>query len=131
MSSKENGDKSRNGTSLENLFIQKTGYKKAKKSEKPKFINEHCIEQEIDADFIIERDDFTYFIDVTTTWRSSRAKQKAYNGLLLKLKTDIIHKYIIGVGSLIEGDKKMNPIPLEGVDDILLVEELIQIFKKI
>ncbi len=130
MSSEENGKKSRNGTSLENLFTQKTGHKKAKLSDKPTFINEHGESQIIDADYIIERDDYTYFIDVTTTWRSSRSKQKAYNGLLLKLKTDIIHKYLIGVGSFIENGKRVNPKNLEGVDGIFLVEELIEMFKK-
>lgn len=129
MSSKENGDKSRNGTNLEKLFTQKTGHKKATKFQKPKFINEFGEEQIIDTDFIIKKDDCTYFIDVTTTWRSSRAKQKAYNGLLLKLKTNIVHKYYIGVGTLIENGKKINTTKLEGVDDTLLVEELIEIFK--
>ena len=72
----ENQAKSLNGLSLEKYFITNTGYKKVKWKELPNFRNIHGINQVIDCDFVAQKDDMTIFIDVCTTYRSSRAKQK-------------------------------------------------------
>jgi hypothetical protein len=137
MSAEENGKKSRNGSSLEQRFINETGYPKALKKDKAIYTNSNGKEQVIDADFIIKQSGITYYIDLTTTWRLARAKQKAYNGILLKTKNTKTKKYefIIGVGSFIENgkviaDPKLLKGTLEGIDHILSVEDVIKMFKK-
>jgi len=129
-SSKENRKKSINGSNLEKEFKFKTGYDKAKKSQKPTFINQYGLTQIIDFDFIIEQNGIKYYIDLTASYRSDRAKQKAYNGYLLKTKTNIVHKFIIGVKTFIERGEIITATPLEGIDEICLVSELIERFKK-
>lgn len=121
----ENGDKSRNGNHLESYFMDKTGLKKIKKSEKPFFINNHNKKQVIDFDFYVNLNGEDVYIDLTTTYRSDRLKQKAYNALMYKMKINKPCKFYMGVGKLIEHGKKKKPVLIEGIDDVLIVEDLI------
>jgi len=65
----ENGDKSRNGNSLERYFTEQTGLKKFSKKQKPSFINSHGKKQIIDFDFHKNVDGVDIYMDLTTTYR--------------------------------------------------------------
>jgi len=132
--SQTNSYKSNNGTALENYFIKETGIKKTCKESKPYFINEHGLEQEIDFDFVfVSNDGQEIFIDITTSYRSDRAKQKGYNAILLKseyAKRNLPKPvFLIGVGNLVENGKEINPTLIEGIDDIVTVKEIIETIK--
>ena len=128
---KANLFKSNNGNALENLFIKQTGIRKASKKDKPTFINEHNIKQEIDFDFMFEsKDGQQIFLDITTSYRSDRVKQKGYNALMLKKEYEKQGKpkpkFIIGIGNLVENGKKKNTSLIEGIDEIKTIEEAIK-----
>ena len=126
----ENGDKSRNGNQLESYFMEKTGLKKIQKKEKPFFTNSHGKKQIIDFDFYVKINDDDVYIDLTTTYRSDRLKQKAYNALMYKSKINKPCKFYMGVGKLVEHGKKKNPVLIEGIDGVLTVEDLVQMISK-
>ena len=118
-----------NGKSLEDNFEMWTGLKKMKKNEKPFFVNSFGRKQIIDFDFKTTIDCVDVFIDLTTTFRSDRLKQKAYNALMYKTHISKECKFYMGVEKLIENGKKKNPILIEGIDGVILVEELIKMIK--
>ena len=128
---KTNSFKSNNGNALENLFIKQTGIRKASKKDKPTFINEHNIKQEIDFDFMFEsKDGQQIFLDITTSYRSDRIKQKGYNALLLKREYSnkglTKPKFIVGIGNFVENGKQKNSTLIDGIDEIKTVEEVIE-----
>jgi len=100
------------------------------KKEKPFFINSLGKKQIIDFDFKTEIDGVDVFIDLTTTFRSDRLKQKAYNAIMYKTKLNPNCKFYMGVGKLIENGKKKNPILIEGIDGVILVDDLIGMIKR-
>ena len=116
-----------NGKSLEDSFELQTGLKKLLNKDKPFFINSFGNKQIIDCDFKTTIDGVDVFIDLTTTFRSDRLKQKSYNAIMYKTKIDSNCKFYMGVGTLVENGKKKNPILIEGIDDVILVDELIKI----
>jgi hypothetical protein len=125
--SQENGDKSRNGNKLEKYFTEKTGLKKSKKSEKPFFTNSHGRKQIIDFDFHKKVDGVDIYMDLTTTYRTDRLKQKAYNALMYKTNFSSQCKFYMVVGSLTEHGKTKRPILIEGIDGVLEVSDAIKI----
>ena len=125
--SEENGDKSRNGNRLENYFVDKTGLKKFTKKQKPSFVNSHGKKQIIDFDFHKNVDGVEIYMDLTTTYRSDRLKQKAYNALMYKTRNSNPCKFYMVVGSLIEHGKKKNPILIEGIDGVITIEDAINL----
>lgn len=125
----ENGDKSRNGNKLENYFTEQTGLKKFNKRQKPYFINSHGKKQIIDFDFCKNLNGIDIYMDLTTTYRSDRMKQKAYNALMYKNNFNMPCKFYMVVGSLIEHGKKKNPILIEGIDGVIPVEDAIKMIK--
>ena len=116
-----------NGKSLEDSFELQTGLKKLLNKDKPFFINSFGNKQIIDCDFKTTIDGVDVFIDLTTTFRSDRLKQKSYNAIMYKTKINSNCKFYMGVGTLVENGKKKNPILIEGIDDVILVDELIKI----
>ena len=125
-----NKEKCLNGMSLEQQFELISGLKKLLVLEKPYFTNSLGRKQIIDCDFKTTIDGVDIFIDLTTTYRSDRLKQKAYNAVMYKLNVDKNCKFYMGVGTLVENGKKKNPILIEGIDGVLLVDELIEMLKK-
>lgn len=125
-----NKEKCLNGMSLEQQFELSSGLKKLLVLEKPYFTNSLGRKQIIDCDFKTTIDGVDIFIDLTTTYRSDRLKQKAYNAVMYKLNVDKNCKFYMGVGTLVENGKKKNPILIEGIDGVLLVDELIEMLKK-
>ena len=115
-----------NGKSLEDSFELQTGLKKLLNKDKPFFINSFGNKQIIDCDFKTTIDGVDVFIDLTTTFRSDRLKQKSYNAIMYKTKINSNCKFYMGVGTLVENGKKKNPILIEGIDDVILVDELIK-----
>jgi len=127
--SKENGAKSNNGNKLEKLFEQETGLQKIRKKDKPKFINTHGLEQIVDFDFKKEIDGVDVFLDLTTTYRSDRLKQKSYNALMYKTHFDKPCKFYMVVQRMVENGKKKNPKLIDGIDDVITLEEAIEMVK--
>jgi hypothetical protein len=125
--SEENGDKSRNGNRLENYFVEKTGLNKFTKKQKPSFVNSHGKKQVIDFDFHKNVEGVDIYMDLTTTYRSDRLKQKAYNALMYKTRNDSPCKFYMVVGSLVEHGKKKNPILIEGIDGVITIEDAINL----
>ena len=125
-----NKNKSINGNKFEQLFTELTGLVKEKKKDKPRFLNCHGLKQIIDYDFKAIIDGVEVFIDVTTTFRSDRLKQKSYNGLLMKLKQNPNCKYFIVVKSFTEKNKKKIPVLTEGMDKVIDIDEFMKIFKE-
>jgi len=125
----ENGDKSRNGNNLESYFTEQTGLKKFTKKQKPSFVNSHGGKQIIDFDFHKNVNGVDIYMDLTTTYRSDRLKQKAYNALMYKNNYDTPCKFYMVVGKLIEHGKKKNPILIEGIDGVILVQDAINMVK--
>lgn len=125
----ENGDKSRNGNKLENYFTEQTGLKKITKKQKPTFNNSHGKKQIIDFDFHKNVNDVDIYMDLTTTYRSDRLKQKAYNALMYKNNFDKPCKFYMVIGSLIEHGKKKKPVLIEGIDGVITIEEAIIMVK--
>lgn len=125
----ENGDKSRNGNSLEGYFTEQTGLKKFGKKQKPSFVNSHGKKQIIDFDFHKNVEGVDIYMDLTTTYRSDRLKQKAYNALMYKNNFKTPCKFYMVVGKLVEHGKKKNPVLIEGIDGVILVEDAINMIK--
>jgi len=125
----ENGDKSRNGNNLEGYFTERTGLKKFGKKQKPSFVNSHGKKQIIDFDFHKNVDGVDIYMDLTTTYRSDRLKQKAYNALMYKNNFKTPCKFYMVVGKLVEHGKKRNPVLIEGIDGVILVEDAINMIK--
>jgi hypothetical protein len=125
----ENGDKSRNGNSLEGYFTEQTGLKKFGKKQKPSFVNSHGKKQIIDFDFHKNVDGVDIYMDLTTTYRSDRLKQKAYNALMYKNNFKTPCKFYMVVGKLVEHGKKKKPVLIEGIDGVILVEDAINMIK--
>ena len=71
-----NKSKSINGNDFEKIFTERTGLTIVPDSDKPKFTNCHGEEQVVDYDFTTVVNGVAYYIDVTTTYRSDRLKQK-------------------------------------------------------
>ena len=117
----ENSAKSRNGGRLQRLFTQRTGIKTAKESSKATFINKHNEEELIDYDFFLQVDDVDVLIDVTTTYRLCRCKQKYYSGLVYKMFVPRKSFYIVAV----ENFEGQTPSVKHGADLLIDTESLI------
>ena len=122
----ENGQKARNGRDLESYFSAKTGLQKTLKKDKPSFINSHGVSQLVDFDFHKVVGDTTVYLDLTTTYRSDRAKQKAYNALVYKNKFERDCKFYIVVGTVYENGRKPTVNLIEGLDGVISIEEAIK-----
>ena len=126
---KENSLKSRGGLQLENQFSQRSKINKLSQARKPKFINEWGDEQVIDSDFCLETQDETIFFDLTTSFRSDRAKQKAYNGLCCKMQFGDGYKFYIVIpddeyhGKYLQRTKQFS---LQGLDGVLSLTQAIK-----
>ena len=118
-----NKGKSNNGNNFEKEFTELTGIKKMLKKQKPTFINSHDLEQVVDFDFKTEINGEIVFIDVTTTYRSDRLKQKSYNALMMKNKVGTPCKFYMVVKTMVENGKKKNPILIEGIDGVLSISD--------
>jgi len=124
-----NQSRSKNGNDFESYFTQITGIKKMKKKDKPRFTNIHGLEQLIDFDFSTEIDGTKVFIDVTTTYRSDRQKQKAYNALMMKNKLNMECKFYMVIKSLTENGKKKTVNLLEGMDNVMEIDDFVKLIK--
>jgi hypothetical protein len=122
-----NKNKSINGRAFENEFTGLTGIKKTLKKDKPRFINSHGLSQVVDFDYITTVEGNTFCIDVTTTFRSDRLKQKSYNALMMKQHTNMECKFYMVVKSLTEKGKTKKPILIEGIDDVLEIGEFMKL----
>ena len=122
-----NQSRSKNGNDFEKVFTQMTGIKKMKKKDKPRFTNIHGIEQLIDFDFLTIIDGEKIYIDVTTTYRSDRQKQKAYNAMMMKTKLNEECKFYMVIKSLTENGKKKTVNLLEGMDHVIEIDEFIKL----
>lgn len=118
-----NKGKSNNGNKFEKEFTELTGISKIPKKLKPKFINSHGLTQVVDFDFKTEINGEVVYIDVTTTFRSDRLKQKSYNALMMKNKIGTPCKFYMVVKKMIENGKKKNPILIEGIDGVLSISD--------
>jgi len=124
-----NQSRSKNGNDFEKVFTELTGIKKMKKKDKPKFKNIHGLEQLIDFDFSTEINGTKVFIDVTTTYRSDRQKQKAYNAMMMKTKLNMDCKFYMVIKSLTENGKKKTVNLLEGMDHVIEIDEFIKLLQ--
>lgn len=122
-----NQSRSKNGNDFEKVFTELTGIKKMKKKDKPRFTNIHGLEQLIDFDFSTEINGTKVFIDVTTTYRSDRQKQKAYNAMMMKTKLNMDCKFYMVIKSLTENGKKKTVNLLEGMDHVIEIGEFIKL----
>ena len=104
-----------------------TGIKKMKKKDKPRFTNIHGIEQLIDFDFSTIINGEKIYIDVTTTYRSDRQKQKAYNAMMMKTKLNEECKFYMVIKSLTENGKKKTVNLLEGMDHVVEINDFIKL----
>jgi hypothetical protein len=118
-----NKGKSNNGNKFEKEFTELTGIVKMKKKDKPTFINSHGLVQVVDFDFATEKNGEKIYVDVTTTFRSDRLKQKSYNALMMKTKVGQPCKFYMVVKTMVEGGKKKNPILIEGIDGVISIDE--------
>ena len=125
-----NKGKSNNGNKFEKEFTELTGIVKMKKKDKPTFVNSHGLVQVVDFDFATEKNGEKIYVDVTTTFRSDRLKQKAYNAIMYKTNISTDCKFYMGVGNLVENGKTKNPILIEGIDNVILVDELVELVNK-
>jgi len=124
-----NQSRSKNGNDFEKVFTELTGIKKMKKKDKPKFTNIHGLEQLIDFDFSTEINGTKVFIDVTTTYRSDRQKQKAYNAMMMKTKLNMDCKFYMVIKSLTENGKKKTVNLLEGMDHVVEINDFIKLLQ--
>lgn len=122
-----NQSRSKNGNDFEKVFTQMTGIKKMKKKDKPRFTNIHGLEQLIDFDFSTIINGEKIYIDVTTTYRSDRQKQKAYNAMMMKTKLNEECKFYMVIKSLTENGKKKTVNLLEGMDHVIEINEFIKL----
>ena len=81
-----NKGKSINGNKFEKEFTELTGIVKMRKKDKPTFVNSHGLVQVVDFDFATEKNGEKIYVDVTTTFRSDRLKQKSYNALMMEVR---------------------------------------------
>lgn len=126
-----NSDRSKNGNSFEKTFTNLTGINKIRKKDKPRFTNIHGNEQIIDFDFYTEINGVKIYVDVSTTFRSDRLKQKSYNALMMKNKISNDCKFYMVVKSLTENGKKKKPNLIEGIDDVYEIDEFIGILNQL
>ena len=124
-----NQSRSKNGNDFEKVFTELTGIKKMKKKDKPKFTNIHGLQQLIDFDFSTEINGTKVYIDVTTTYRSDRQKQKAYNAMMMKTKLNMDCKFYMVIKSLTENGQKKTVNLLEGMDHVIEIGEFIKLIK--
>jgi hypothetical protein len=124
-----NQSRSKNGNDFEKVFTQMTGIKKMKKKDKPRFTNIHGIEQLIDFDFSTIINGVNVYIDVTTTYRSDRQKQKAYNAMMMKTKLNEECKFYMVIKSLTENGKKKTVNLLEGMDHVIEIGEFVKLLQ--
>jgi hypothetical protein len=124
-----NKGKSINGNKFEKEFTELTGIVKMKKKDKPTFVNSHGLIQVVDFDFATEKNGEKIYVDVTTTFRSDRLKQKSYNALMMKTKVGQPCKFYMVVKTMVEGGKKKNPILIEGIDGVMSIEEFTSYLK--
>jgi hypothetical protein len=124
-----NQSRSKNGNDFESYFTQVTGIKKMKKKDKPKFTNTHGLEQLIDFDFSTEINGEKVYIDVTTTYRSDRQKQKAYNALMMKTKLNMDCKFYMVIKSLTENGKEKTVNLLEGMDNVMEIGDFMKLIQ--
>jgi hypothetical protein len=124
-----NQSRSKNGNDFEKVFTELTGIKKMKKKDKPKFTNIHGIEQLIDFDFSTIINGVNVYIDVTTTYRSDRQKQKAYNAMMMKTKLNMDCKFYMVIKSLTENGKKKTVNLLEGMDHVVEINDFIKLLQ--
>jgi hypothetical protein len=117
----ENGAKSRNGGRLQRLFTEATGIEIAKEETKATFINIHGDEELIDYDFFLRVDGIDVLIDVTTTYRLCRCKQKYYSGLLYRMYVPRPSFYIVAV----ENFEGKTPVVKHGADLLMDTQRLI------
>jgi hypothetical protein len=118
-----NKGKSNNGNKFEKEFTELTGIVKMRKKDKPTFVNSHGLVQVVDFDFATEKNGEKIYVDVTTTFRSDRLKQKSYNALMMKTKVGQPCKFYMVVKTMVEGGKKKNPILIEGIDGVMSIDE--------
>lgn len=118
-----NKGKSINGNKFEKEFTELTGIVKMRKKDKPTFVNSHGLVQVVDFDFATEKNGEKIYVDVTTTFRSDRLKQKSYNALMMKTKVGQPCKFYMVVKTMVEGGKKKNPILIEGIDGVISIDE--------
>jgi hypothetical protein len=117
----ENGAKSRNGGRLQRLFTEATGIETAKEETKATFNNIHGDVELIDYDFFLEIDGIDVLIDVTTSYRLCRCKQKYYSGLLYRLYVKKPSFYIVAV----EDFEDKTPVVKHGADLLIDTQTLI------
>jgi len=132
MSAKENSKKSRNGRDFENRFSRETGLPKLRNKDKPTFVNEWGSTQVIDSDFLLEIGERSVFFDLTTTFRTDRAKQKAYNGLCCKLNCATRNEfYVVIPDEEYEGvyQKRKSASSLHGLDGVLSYSEAVSMIR--
>lgn len=122
-----NQTRSRNGNDFEKVFTELTGIQKMRKKDKPSFVNNHGLTQLIDFDFSTEINGIKVYIDVTTTYRSDRQKQKAYNALMMKNKVNVNCKFYMVVKSLTENGKPKTVNLLEGMDEVMEINDFIKL----
>lgn len=125
-----NQSRSRNGNDFEKVFTELTGIQKMKKKDKPSFVNNHGLTQLIDFDFSTEINGIKVYIDVTTTYRSDRQKQKAYNALMMKNKVNMNCKFYMVVKSLTENGKPKTVNLLEGMDEVMELNDFIKLINE-
>ena len=118
-----NKGKSINGNKFEKEFTELTGIVKMRKKDKPTFVNSRGLVQVVDFDFATEKNGEKIYVDVTTTFRSDRLKQKSYNALMMKTKVGQPCKFYMVVKTMVEGGKKKNPILIEGIDGVISIDE--------
>lgn len=120
-----NQSRSKNGNEFEAIFTERTGIQKMRKKDKPRFVNIHGQEQLIDFDFATEINGVKIFVDVTTTYRSDRQKQKAYNAVMMKTKLGVDCKFYMVIKSLIENGKPKTVNLVEGMDDVIEIDTFV------
>ena len=125
-----NQTRSRNGNDFEKVFTELTGIQKMRKKDKPSFVNNHGLTQLIDFDFSTEINGIKVYIDVTTTYRSDRQKQKAYNALMMKNKVNVNCKFYMVVKSLTENGKPKTVNLLEGMDEVMEINDFIKLINE-
>ena len=124
-----NKGKSINGNKFEKEFTELTGIVKMKEKDKPTFVNSHGLVQVVDFDFATEKNGEKIYVDVTTTFRSDRLKQKSYNALMMKTKVGQPCKFYMVVKTMVEGGKKKNPILIEGIDGVMSIDDFTSYLK--
>ena len=125
-----NQSRSRNGNDFEKVFTELTAIQKMRKKDKPSFVNNHGLTQLIDFDFSTEINGIKVYIDVTTTYRSDRQKQKAYNALMMKNKVNVNCKFYMVVKSLTENGKPKTVNLLEGMDEVMEINDFIKLINQ-